>query len=130
MSDDVSTEVEEETDKGIDNKLSCVSSTDQSYSDAVDNSGNMEHLECNMQTACLEDQNSLQCKCPEKCDLCESRKSSVAKNGSLLNGEELVDFLRSLRTGSQVTEGVTTIGLVSRLVFNCMANIEGVWFDK
>ena len=126
MSDDVSTEDEEKTDKGI----SCVSSTDQTYSDAIDNSGNMKHLECNMQTASLEDQNSKKCNCPEKCDLCESRNSSVAKNGSLLNGEELIDFLRSLRTESQVTEGVTTVGLVSRLVFNCMANIRGVLFDK
>ena len=126
MSDDVSTEDEEETDKGI----FCVSSTDQTYSDAIDNSGNMKHLECNMQTTSLEDQNSKKCKCPEKCDLCESRNSSVAKNGSLLNGEELIDFLRSLRTESQVTEGVTTVGLVSRLVFNCMANIGGVLFDS
>ena len=60
MSDDVSTEDEEETDRELDNKLPRVSSTDQTYSDAIDNSGNMEHLECNMQTASLEDQNSKQ----------------------------------------------------------------------
>ena len=110
------TDDEEEADRGRDNTGPCVSCTDSqkddTYSTSKDSSGNVEHLGCSIQTASLEDESD-QYKYPENCGLYESESSSVAKNGSLLNGEELIDFLRSLRTGSQVTEGVTTIGLVS-----------------
>lgn len=65
--------------------------------------GDLEHLEKNVQGASLDDSSAKH----RTCDSQEHQKTS-----KLLNGDELLEFFRTLATGSTTTEGVTTIGLV------------------
>ena len=83
------------------------SSNDAEHSADCDTQRQIEELESDVRTVSLKEK-EIKCSCPAK-----SEAKDSSNKGTLLNGQELLDFIRSLHTGSQVTEGVTTIGLVS-----------------
>ena len=128
MSDDVSSD--EDDEQSIDEDVE--STTAQDLKDithqSVDDKGHMEHLESGVQSTSLNAENE-QCHLTEHSDKCENEDiSGGAKKETLLNGEELIEFLCSLQTGSKVTEGITTIGLVGTLNFNCNRSLWLIFF--
>ena len=131
MSDDLTDdeeivdEIQDEASSNTDNNELNTSKSEQCTSNkgGMDTASEETHCDTQRQIGKLEsdvkstslEEKRVECNCPNECETFESRNSSNAAR--LLNRQELLDFIQSLHTGSQVTEGVTTIGLVSSYFF-------------
>ncbi len=104
-------EVEEvcDSEETVDNKATCT------HSSGNPSQNDVESVKAKLQTADLGDR--YQGRSEQKSEVSEDLQAEVSEASRLLDGDELIAFFKSLHSGSQVTAGVTTIGLVS-LPFN------------
>lgn len=48
------------------------------------------------------------------------KRLAESNNGNLVNGEELLELIRSVHKGKKVEEGITTVGMVRTIFFSLL----------